>query len=132
MTNEFDLLQALLDTEFKPERDVPMRRFGERAVFRIRALDGKDIERIRQQAMYPTKNGEKLDEEKFETLLIVKSCVNPDWNDRRLLDGLGVSDATEAVRKRLLSGEISKLTAAILDLSGFGDEEEDVEAIKKQ
>ncbi|WP_029100218.1 phage tail assembly chaperone [Brevibacillus thermoruber] len=125
MKKEFDLLQSLLDTEFKPEKDVPMRRFGEQASFRIRALDGKDIQRIRQQAMYPTKNGEKLDEEKFGTLLIVKACVNPDWSDRRLLEGLGVSDPTEAVQKRLLSGEIAKLTAAILDLSGFGEDAED-------
>ncbi len=118
---EFNLLQALLDTEFKPEKDVPMRRFGEGAVFRVRALDEKERRRLLEQAMYPVKGGgEQLDEEKLQSLLIANSCVVPAWNDPALLAGLGVSTAHDAVTKRLLPGEISKLVVAINEVSGFG------------
>lgn len=127
---QFDLLQALLDTEFKPEKDVPMRRFGAGAVFRVQALDGKDIQRVKAQATYPIKTGkttvEKLDDEKFGALLLAKACVSPDWSDPKLLAGLGVPDATDAIQKRLLSGEIARLTQAILEVSGFHDDEDEI------
>lgn len=117
---EFNLLQALLDTEFRPEKDVPMRRFGEDAVFRVRASDTAENKRLVEQATYPEKGGgETYDEEKFRALLIAQNCVVPAWNDPALLEGLGVSTAAEAVKKRLLPGEIVKLVNTIYELSGF-------------
>ncbi|MBU8715391.1 hypothetical protein KM924_23090 [Brevibacillus parabrevis] len=124
---EFNLLQALLDTEFRPEKDVPMRRFGSGAVFRVRALDEKERRRLLDQAMYPVKGGgQQMDEEKLQALLIANSCVVPDWNDPALLAGLGVSTATDAVVKRLLPGEISRLVVAINEASGFGVDHDDL------
>lgn len=114
------MLQALLDTEFKPEKDVPMRRFGAEATFRVRAMDDKERKRLVERATYPVKGGEVFDEEKFGLLLIAHCCVVPDWNSPEILAGLGVKTAEEAVDKRLLPGEKTKLMAAIREVSGFG------------
>ncbi|MGG4453216.1 phage tail assembly chaperone [Brevibacillus porteri] len=124
---EFNLLQSLLDTEFRPEKDVPMRRFGENAMFRVRAANTSENKRLAEQATYPEKGGgEKFDEEKFQALLIAQNCVVPAWNDPALLAGLGVSNAADAVLKRLLPGEITKLINAIHELSGFGTNHDDL------
>lgn len=118
-----EVLRALLDTEDTPEKDVPMKRFG--VSFRIRAIDGKLIARIREQATYPVKGGQKLDEEKFGALVIEKACVVPNWSDKALLDKYNTSDPADVIQKRLLAGEIAKLSAEILDLSGYGDDDLD-------
>ncbi|EMT54712.1 XkdN-like protein [Brevibacillus borstelensis AK1] len=123
---EFNLIQALLDAEFKPEKDVPMRRFGEEASFRVRALDEKERKRLVEKATYPVKGGEKFDEDKFSLLMIAHCCVEPNWNDPKLLAGLGVQTAEEAIGKRLLPGEIVKLVTAIHNLSGFGTDHDEL------
>ena len=122
-----DVLRALLDTEIKPEKDVFMKRFG--VNFRIQAIDGKLINRIREQASYPTKNGKQLEEDKFSALIIAKACIIPDFLDKNILDKFGPTPA-DAAMNRLLAGEIAKLSSEILDLSGFGDEDEAIDEIK--
>lgn len=119
---EFNLIQALLDAEFKPEKDVPMKRFGSEAKFRVRALDEKERKRLMERATY----GGEIDEEKFSALVIASCCVQPNWNDEQLLAGLGVRTAEEAVTKRLLPGELVKLMGAIHEISGFGVDEDDL------
>lgn len=123
-----EVLRSLLDTDLKPEKKVLMKRFG--VHFHIQALDGKTIARIREQASFPVKGGDKqLDDEKFGALIIEKGCVVPDWSDRKLLESFGPTPC-DVIQKRLLAGEISKLTSEILDLSGYADEEERLEDIK--
>ena len=124
-----DVLRALLDTELIPEKDVFMKRFG--VNFRIRAIDGRTINQMRELATYPTKGGGKqLDQEKFGALIIEKGCVVPDWTAPELLAKFGPTPA-DAIQKRLLAGEIAKLSNEILDLSGFDeDEAEAVEDVK--
>ncbi|MFT4413187.1 phage tail assembly chaperone [Fredinandcohnia humi] len=123
VTNQEDVLRALLDVEDTPEKDVFMKRFN--VHFRIRAIDGKVINRIREQATYPTKNGKELDEEKFGALIIQKACVVPNWADSQLLDKYGTHDPSDVIQKRLLAGEIAKLTTEIMDISGFADDKEE-------
>lgn len=125
--NTDEILRALLDTEVTPEKPVPMKRFG--VDFRVRALDGKLINKMRQEATYPVKGGEKLDSEKFGALIIVHGCVVPNWADPALTSAFGPTPA-DTIQKRLLAGEVAKLSSEILDLSGFGDEDADIEEIK--
>lgn len=129
MTNA---LQALLGA--KPATEitdtVPIKRLGED--FTIKALTGDDIDKIRDQATYPVKNGKKtelkVNEEEVARLLIVKSVVDPNFADDSLLTHFGASDEGECVQKALLAGEITTLQNAIMTLSGFDDEEEIEEA----
>lgn len=126
--NVEEILRALLDTELVPEKEVPMRRFG--IDFRVRAIDGKRINKIRQEATYPVKGGStRLDEEKFGALIIVNGCAVPDWTDAALTAKFGPTP-TDTVQKRLLAGEIAKLSAEILEISGFQDEAEALDEVK--
>ncbi|WP_128895032.1 phage tail assembly chaperone [Longirhabdus pacifica] len=127
MHNENDVLRSLLDTDLKPEKNIFMKRFG--VSFTIQALDGKTINRIREQASFPIKGGKELDEEKFGALIIEKACLIPQWSSSELIEKFGPTPA-DVIQKRLLAGEISKLSNEILSLSGFSDEEEEIEEIK--
>ncbi|MGY3188809.1 phage tail assembly chaperone [Lysinibacillus sp. TE18511] len=125
-------LQALLGAKPAAEitDQVKIKRLG--ADFTIKALTGEDIDKIRDQATYPVKNGKKMEqkvnEEEVSRLLIVKATVEPNFSNADLLKHFGAADAGECVQKSLLAGEIMSLQDAILTLSGFNDEEEIEEA----
>lgn len=127
-----DALQALLGAKPATEitNQVKIKRLG--TEFTIKALTGEDIDKIRDQATYPTKNGKKtelkVNEEEVARLLIVKAVVEPNFADASLLNHFGASDEGECVQKALLAGEIATLQNEILMLSGFDDEEEIEEA----
>lgn len=127
-----DVLKTLLTTDQVVERQVPMKRFN--AYFTIKALDGEVIDRIQDQCTYYVGKGkkreQKTDEQKFGALIIQRACVVPDWNAKELLDKYGTHDATEVIKKRLLAGEIAKLSTEIMDISGFSDDEDIVDDIK--
>ncbi|ASN68101.1 putative XkdN-related protein [uncultured Caudovirales phage] len=128
-----DALQALLGAKPATEitDQVKIKRLG--AEFTIKALTGEDIDKIRDQATYPVKNGKKtelkVNEEEVARLLILKATVEPNFANADLLKHFGASDAGECVQKALLAGEIATLQTAIGALSGFDDEEE-IEEIK--
>ncbi len=127
-----DVLKALLSAEDRPEKDVYMKRFG--VNFRIRAIDGDTISKIQERCTHYQGKGRKkekiLDEEKFGALIIKEACINPDWNNKQLLEKYKVPEAAEVIRKRLLAGEIAKLADEILELSGFDAEDEEEGKVK--
>lgn len=128
-----DALQALLGAKPAAEitDQVKIKRLG--TEFTIKALTGEDIDKIREQATYPVKNGKKtelkVNEEEVARSLIVKATVEPNFANAELLTHFGASDAGECVQKALLAGEIAILQNAILTLAGFNDEDE-VEEVK--
>ncbi|MGE7843880.1 phage tail assembly chaperone [Lysinibacillus sp. NPDC093712] len=123
-----DALQALLGAKPASEitEKVKIKRLG--TDFTIKALTGEDIDKIRDQATYPVKNGKKtelkVNEEEVARLLIVKAVVEPNFANADLLKHFGATDEGGCVQKALLAGEISTLQNEILLLSGFNDEEE--------
>lgn len=127
-----DALQALLGAKPATEitNKVKIKRLG--TEFTIKALTGEDIDKIRDQATGPMKNGKKIEmkvnEEEVARLLIVKSVVEPSFSNPQLLAHFGASDEGDCVQKALLAGEIATLQNEILMLSGFDDEEEIEEA----
>lgn len=128
-----DVLQALLGAKPATEitSQVLIKRLG--TEFTIKALTGEDIDKIRDQATRPVKNGKKMEmkvnEEEVARLLIVKSVVNPNFGSNELLQHFKATDEGECVQKALLAGEIATLQNEILLLSGFNDEEE-IEEVK--
>lgn len=127
-------LQALLGAKPAAEitEQVTIKRLG--TEFTIKALTGEDIDKIRDQATYPVKNGKKtekkVNEEEVARLLIVKATVEPDFANADLLKHFGAADEGECVQKALLAGEIATLQNAILTLSGFNDDDEELEEAK--
>ncbi|MFK4304364.1 hypothetical protein ABH892_004504 [Paenibacillus sp. RC254] len=119
-------LEALLGatTDLKEEIYIPRLKTH----FTITALDGETIERARSQAT--TGKDGSVDSSLFDRLLIVKSAVDPDFNDKALRDHYEASDASDCVKKALLPGEHSRLIQSILALSGFVEDAELVEDAK--
>lgn len=128
--NNKDILKALLDPDNDVRTKVPMKRFG--FDFEIKALSPEEVNRITQRATRLKGKGQKVfDEDLFNYLMIVKACVVPNWEDPALLEALGVHDGVDAVKKRLLFGEVAYLLQEIGKLNGFDQtDEEQIEEIK--
>lgn len=126
-----DLLKALIEVDEVTTKTVAMRRFGN---FTIKSLDDREIKEIRDRATFPTKDGMKLDADKFKALFIVKGCVHPKWDEiDELKKKYGTNDAAEIVRKRLHPGEIERLYDEIQNLSGYSlDEAKVIDDLKNE
>lgn len=124
-TNQ-EILNALLGANNDDvQAEVEMKRFGFNFV--VKALTPDQMSRITERA---TKRGAKnqkvLDEDLFNYLTIVEACQVPNWNDPDLKKGLNAIDAVDAVKKRLLFGEVAILLNAIGDLNDFNKSDEEM------
>lgn len=120
-----ELLEKLLGTPDVATKQVFMKRFN--AYFTVKAISSEEYSYLENRCKYPVKNKrthqieEKTNQEMLSNLLIVTACVKPDWNEPKLLEKYNTSDPAKVIRKRLYIGEISQLTEAIMDISGFDD-----------
>jgi len=128
-TNQ-DILQALLGASNDVRKTVPMKRFG--IDFEIKALTPEEASKIQQRSTRLGAKGKKfLDEDMFNYLTIAKACIVPNWEDEKLLEAMGVHDAVDAIKQRLLFGEVTHLLGEIAELNGFDkDDEEQITEIK--
>ena len=129
---EADIITKLLaaDPEHVPTMVVPLKRLG--IPVTVKALTGKQVARTRERntQSIKTKKGpvDKLDYENFNIGLIVQASVKPNWNDAKLLEKFRASSGTEVVKRLLLAGEISLLGEAVLDVSGFNIDLDDLKS----
>jgi hypothetical protein len=110
-----DVLAAFLSADLNVTKPVHIKRLG--VDLEVKAIDGKTINRIQEQATH----GKTLDEQKFGSLIIAKACVNLDFGDAGMLEKYEASDSSDCVQKALLAGEIAKITQSIMEISGFDD-----------
>lgn len=126
---EENLLDKLLNVETEVIEYVNLKRFGD---FKIKGLDQATFNRLKKQCTYPKKNRRtgqithETNNEQLNALLVVEACIEPNWRDKRLLDKYNTIDPVDVVQKRLLLGEITSLSEAILEASGFDDGIEEV------
>lgn len=122
-------LDALLGATLELTKEVYIARL--KTHFTVKALGNEDLRKINDRAAKPDgKGGKVTDDQMFNALVIVKGCVDPDFNDKALKAHYGAADDADCVTKALLPGEMAKVLQAILDLSGFGNEEELIEDAK--
>ena len=122
-------LDALLGATLDLTKEVYISRL--KAHFTVKALTNEDMRKIGERATVPDgKGGKKTDNDIFNALTIVKGCADPDFTDKALKAHYGAADEVECVTKALLPGEMAKILQAILDLSGFGNEDELIEDAK--
>ncbi|MEC0370050.1 phage tail assembly chaperone [Paenibacillus chibensis] len=122
-------LDALLGATLELESSVYIPRL--KTKFTIKALSNDDLRRINERATVINPRGEKsTDDQLLNALFIAKGCVDPDFNNKALKEHYGAIDEAECVTKALLPGEMAKLLQAVLDLSGFGNEDELIEEAK--
>lgn len=137
--NEGDLIQGILAAVSADESyvvDIP--RNGKIFLsFRIRPLSEAEFQHCREQnTRYKAakqyggiKLPEKTDTVGYRSALIIAATVEEDrkklWNNPKLLEGLHVIRATEAVDKILRSGEKDRLVERIEEISGYTDADDD-------
>ncbi|MEK4360805.1 hypothetical protein NYE48_27750 [Paenibacillus sp. FSL M7-1455] len=122
-------LDALLGASLDVETKVYIPRL--KTSFTIKALSNEDIRRCNERATVFGQRGEKsTDNQMLNALFIAKSCIDPDFNNKALKEHYGAIDEADCVVKALLPGEVTKLLQAVMELSGFGDEDEMVDEAK--
>lgn len=99
--------------------------------FTVKALSNDELRRVNERATVPGSKGAKqTDDQLLNALFIAKACVEPDFNDKALKAHYGATDEADCVVKALLPGETAKLLKEIMELSGFGNEDEVLEDAK--
>lgn len=124
-----DLLKKLLEVgKTKATKKIYMSRFEDH--FTLQAIDYEQLGKLREQATHfvGKKNDKKLDDEQFGMLIINAGVIEPSFSSPEVVTAYGTPE--DAIKKLLNPGEISKLSAAIMELSGFVDDEEEFEEIK--
>jgi len=96
-----------------PEADVEIAAWG--GTVRVRALSSGEFARCQKRATNP-RNGE-LDGFRLNVLVVVAGCVEPE-----------MPVTAEAQLMRMEPGPIAKIAGVIMDLSGIGEEEPDLDA----
>lgn len=127
-----DALQALLSANLEIETDVFVKRLN--TSFRIKAVDSVTLTKIREQATQTSGSGSKrtstVNEARVKSIAVTKFCVNPNFGDAGLMAKHSVTNAVDCVEKALLPGEIERIVNAGMVLSGYGEDDEDIEEIK--
>ena len=112
--------EVIISTRFQDEQGNPV-------PFVIRALSQEENEKLIKRCTRKERaNGQvisTLDEVTYTHQLILASVKSPDFTQKDICDAYGVVDPTLVPSKMLLTGEYSRLAAAIRDISGFEDPE---------
>ncbi len=129
-TSDDDLLKALLSVEDTATKQEYIPRF--KSYFTVKSITSDEYNKLVDRCKYPVKNKrthqieEKINQDKLSVLLIKEACVKPDWSNPQLLKKYNTDDPCVVINKRLLIGEITQLSSAIMDVSGFSDEIEKI------
>lgn len=131
---ELSALDALLGAKPVAEltTNVRLERLG--VEFTVKALSGEDIAKLREECTrYEIKGKERkafIDDSELGLAMIVSATVNPNFKDKKLIEHYGAKTATQCVNKALTAGEITKLSDAVMTVSGLKDDAEEVEEVK--
>ena len=101
--------------------------------FKIKALTGNQYNDFQALCIENPNSPKKrrFNIKKFNELIVSNCVVEPNFKDPEWLKELGVADATSAIYKTLLAGEITDLAEKALRLSGFDrDVEEEMDEVK--
>lgn len=98
--------------------------------FRIRALSQEENEALAKSATrtYKDRNGQSVsdfDKIRYTRSLVVAATVEPDFRSSEMCQAFGTMDPLEVPGKMLYSGEFQKLSNAIAELSGIGEDLEE-------
>lgn len=103
--------------------------YGE-MVFKVRAMDGEDFSEYQKQCSTIDKKGNPhFDTKKYNDLVIVNHCIEPDFKDAEVLKRAGVTTSSQLINKYLKAGEIAELSQKIADISGF---DRDINEVKEE
>lgn len=141
--NEADILRGLIEAGNEKDSEenyqwIQIRRNGKlKFEFRIRPLSEEESIQCREHATRyaPRRRGQpkqeiEMNQAKFRSWLIYAATVDEDraktWDNRQAQEALGVLQGADMIDAVLLSGEKDRIIDCINELSGYGDEVEDV------
>lgn len=116
MDNKKNVLDWLFSGENEPleEKEIKMSRlsekFGSDVIFTIKGLGFNEICHYRAMS----------DDAQRQMGILLAGVVSPNLKDKEVYRRAGFKSAEEAVRAKLLPGEISVLASEIAKLSGYG------------
>ena len=103
--------------------------------FVIRAISMKENANFNRLAMVKDRNNKgksTFDATKYIEFVVTNGLVEPNLKDAEFIQAAGVTDAVGLLNAIFLPGEVSQLSDAILEYSGYGDnyEEDLVEEVE--
>ncbi len=102
------IMDLLLESELpKEETELRIKRLGEDAVVRVRALTFDQVAKCRAK------------EEDFDVWVCFYGCIDPIFSSGALREKLGVATGIDAIKKVFLPGEIEEISRTIERLSGY-------------
>lgn len=125
-TNDFmDYLMENAETVNKTVEIELQGRLKERK-FVIKPVAAKDFHKWSQECRTITKKRVFFDEYKFDEQLITKCCVEPNFCDEALITKAGCKTPGDLINKLLRAGEVKDLASAIVRISGFNEDPDDI------
>ena len=94
-----------------PEADIEIPEWG--GTVKVRAITGSECARAKSKAT--NQRTKDLDEIKFNALLMVAGCVEPEFPPA----------SEEQLMRKIAAGPVARIAARIIELSGLGDQDED-------
>lgn len=116
MTN---LSEFLLISEVETTKKVELtgRTYGH--PFTIKSMTNDELKEYRKASQTFVNGRQQIDENKLNMLMIKNHVLDPNFKDSEMIEKAKVNTPEELINKVLNFGEISALTLAILELSGF-------------
>ena len=100
---------------------------GEPLMATIRPMSSKAYNSYQKQATKIGKKGKlDFDNDLYQSLIVTNHTQDPDFKDAKAIESMGCHSAEQYLNLVLLPGEIAELSKAILNLSGFNDDLEDL------
>ena len=131
--NTIDLLLGIDKGKFEKEtKEIKIKSLSKKAekdiVFTVRELNMDEFKRISDLATKKKRHGvSETDEVEVAVNTILKSVVEPNFKDEKLLEYYEVETPKELVKKILKAGEIMEVYREIEKVSGYNQDEDEQE-----
>lgn len=124
------IMQFLADNPITDvTRDIRISGRLENYKMRVKALTGRQYNDFQTICLENNTSSKKrrFNTRKFQELIVTTCLMEPNLRDVEFLKALNVATPEEALYKSFLAGEISQISEAILQVSGFSEEIEVLE-----
>ena len=97
--------------------------------FELKPMNNNDMNKYQKLCVKNPGSAKKkeFDVQKFNELVVINNVISPNFKDPEWMKSAGVLTPEALLNKVLLAGEIAELSERVSEISGFGDNSEDLE-----
>lgn len=97
--------------------------------FELKPMNNNDMSKYQKLCVKNPSSAKKkeFDVQKFNELVVINNVITPNFKDPEWMKSAGVLTPEALLNKVLLAGEIAELSEKVSEISGFGDNSEDLE-----